>query len=1352
MAPRRQLVLLLSAIALVASSFALAPLRAQTGEVTFFVDTTADNDAPGGCTNSAANGDCSLRQAIVAANAYTPATARKIISFQYYTDGDLSTTGAVFTLDAAKALLPPITANNVEVIANTGFGIPEIQINGNGKAVGLRLEGDDGRVSGLSMYGFTNFGLEPFLGSAIYITGDRNEVVTSWIGIAPNGSTPSGGQNFSGVRIDGGGTGNVIGGPGGESVANYISGNAQNGVIIRNSSGNLVQNNFIGLARPNGETRVELRGNGQYGVQIVSLNGTSANNIIGGPSIGLANIIGGNGQAGILLRDTGTTSTTIQANYIGIDKLTNTDYGNTGDGILLENGTSANVIGGLPAAPLVVSGNSDYGIHLRTEEGAPPPRDNRIAGTVYIGTGIGGTPPEGSVNLGNDDGGILVADRVIGTRIEGTGTSLRVAGNGGPGILVQGSANDSTLISGTLVGIVPIAGTGAGTTSQDLPNAGGGILIDRASRASVLFSTISGNPQFGLRLSGALTTTVQGNFVGPDLARTGTFPNGAGVELLDTGNTSLIANTVTGHAQPGVLLRGAAGSTVLSNTISANTGGGLLLETVGVSQTVRTGVISNTISGNGQYGLRLSGALTTTLNRNFVGLSVSRTAAVPNTGNGIEIFNAVNTLAIDSYVAANTGAGIVVSGTDTFSTSIRNSNIGMIFTAATGGFTAPAANGLQALRISGGPDGPRRTEVLGGVFGGAGTTETSPAGILIEGTSGVTVTGVTIGGVKAVNTPTSPPTLPRPFGPGIAVTGTLSDVQLIGNSLRFNRGPGIVVEGDADRVRLRDNRLAQNAAGIRLVGTTLFTPPRTSDPGSQANPNHDIDPPPVDVVTFSDPLRLRVGDQGVIAGFVITSTSRIESELSPVSACVTCTVQLFRPDEGLADGQGWIPLATRAVGDTSGQPASSFPVNPDGSFTRQVVGGVANIGQLLLVATDGFGNSSEYAVFPIRPGFTLESLTPPQSAGPGETVTYTLRLSNTGTLDVTGLRLQTSGTLASWRVATDPITNTLFTIPTPLEAGTSRLITVSLTLPPGPNPQVNAGVRDVTTVRVVKDNSVLSQSLQLQTTVLPRPVLVVTPTNSLGSARPGETVPHTHVIRNNGNVTVTAGLSFTTRDPVGQTGLWATSITPSAITLAPGEETRVRVDVLVPPGAQVEDGDGNRVQAVTTVTATVPLSPTGGFGPVSRVFTDTTRVDLDPDAALLDGDQEQPGAAGEQVIFTHVVENLSNARTRFCFVWSTNLGSTMTFRSATDGFVIDANGCFTMDTANAPSEGRFQRAQFDAVVTVNPRALPGDTDIVNISLRNQDTGELIGSARVVNRINVLIGLKRPRIYLPLVAR
>jgi hypothetical protein len=264
--------------------------------------------------------------------------------------------------------------------------------------------------------------------------------------------------------------------------------------------------------------------------------------------------------------------------------------------------------------------------------------------------------------------------------------------------------------------------------------------------------------------------------------------------------------------------------------------------------------------------------------------------------------------------------------------------------------------------------------------------------------------------------------------------------------------------------------------------------------------------------------------------------------------------------------------------------------------------------------------------------------------------------------------------------------------------------------------------------------------------------MVISPTFSLGAAKPSETVPHTHVIRNDGNVAVTVGITGTTVDDIGATGLWATAISATSYTLSPGSEARVSVNVTVPSAAQVLKPNGDPVQAITYLTATIPLSPTGGFGPLTQIFSDTTRVSLAPDALITDNNQVQDGAASKTTIFTHFVQNLSNKATRFCFVWSSTPGnSTVSFQSLNLNVPIDANGCFNLDTVTDIPAKRYNSVQFQASVLVDRRSLPATTETITLAVREQTTQLTIGPG-VTDRVNVIYGTVVPRLYLPLVQR
>ena len=115
-------------------------------------------------------------------------------------------------------------------------------------------------------------------------------------------------NNWSGVEIYNGATGNQIGGVG--AARNFISGNGQYGVIIDFASSlNVIQGNTIGL-NINNTLPVP---NGWSGV---SFYAGATSNLLGGTSYGAANLIAGNALGGVLVALSGATNNTIRGNSI----------------------------------------------------------------------------------------------------------------------------------------------------------------------------------------------------------------------------------------------------------------------------------------------------------------------------------------------------------------------------------------------------------------------------------------------------------------------------------------------------------------------------------------------------------------------------------------------------------------------------------------------------------------------------------------------------------------------------------------------------------------------------------------------------------------------------------------------------------------------------------------------------------------------------------------------------------------------------------------------------------------------------------------------------------------------------
>jgi hypothetical protein len=112
-------------------------------------------------------------------------------------------------------------------------------------------------------------------------------------------------NTLSGVEINNGPTGNLIGGYGG--ARNFISGNGQYGVFVDFANGNAIQGNTIGLDATNGVAVP----NGWAAVNIY----VCYSNLVGGVFPGAANLISGSASDGVQVYF-GATNNTIRGNSI----------------------------------------------------------------------------------------------------------------------------------------------------------------------------------------------------------------------------------------------------------------------------------------------------------------------------------------------------------------------------------------------------------------------------------------------------------------------------------------------------------------------------------------------------------------------------------------------------------------------------------------------------------------------------------------------------------------------------------------------------------------------------------------------------------------------------------------------------------------------------------------------------------------------------------------------------------------------------------------------------------------------------------------------------------------------------
>ncbi len=208
-----------------------------------------------------------------------------------------------------------------------------------------------------------------------------------------SGGTAALGNATDGVDIGSGRLDNTIGGTA-SGAANVISGNTLVGISIAGASGNLIEGNLIGTDTT-GSTALA---NGEAGMIV---DGSSTNNTIGGTASGAGNLISGNTGDGIAIDDAGTTGNVVQGNKIGTNLAGSAAVPNTVVGVDIYLGPTDNTIGGTATGALnLISGNTLDGVDIG---GAG------TSGNVLLGNLIG-TNSTGSVAIANGGSGVSLFD------------------------------------------------------------------------------------------------------------------------------------------------------------------------------------------------------------------------------------------------------------------------------------------------------------------------------------------------------------------------------------------------------------------------------------------------------------------------------------------------------------------------------------------------------------------------------------------------------------------------------------------------------------------------------------------------------------------------------------------------------------------------------------------------------------------------------------------------------------------------------------------------------------------------------------------------------------------------------
>jgi CSLREA domain-containing protein len=1169
---------------------------------------------------------------------------------------------------------------------NGSWKHPRIVLDGSritGGANGLTITSSGNTIRRLTIQNFvtSSSDLKGITGSGIFIRdpgATNNRVHGCYLGTTPDGSSAAR-NHFAGVQIRNAGN-NIIGNPtagagpdidtaGDNAFGNLIAGNGQTflttaanvyltasayasggGNVIR---GNLIGTNLAGTAKIAGDT-----GNQRYGVQldkylddtIIDANviaghdatsssygiyvygeslsssptdtvitgnvigttkggtstnrvpngvgiyiGGASNTLIGGATPTSRNVIAGNGTTssgghGIQLTSSGVFSTTIQGNYIGLNangasfgRSGSDSLGNLGHGILVENNVRQTTI-----RDNVISNNGGNGIRLASD------------GAVVVGNRIGvntATPPISNDAFANGQASIWISRGTTsstspGNRIGGTNpgdANIIAYGLGSTPVAVQilsdGTPNTSNNeVIGNFIGV---AATGQSLRASPSPSSIGVYIIGNSSSRRADNNRIVGNTIGGLgtgvQIESLFTTgnEVSANTIG--LAGAG---NRYGVWLFQTSG-----NTIGGT--------GGVGVNNTRNVLSYNSLHGILVGANANGNTLLRNLAHNNGGTSGGHGVfvdstvsqvRISGTET----RDNSGKGINRAGSPqPPTISGIT-GGSPPTLQVQVPAGANCGAsGCRI---EVFTSPTRDDAEGPRYLAFLDGAAAGATVNVPV------PDCDRFFSATVTDQGG-NTSEFNP--IMFEapfscqtdftlaqtgrsppGTGPVNPGTNVIYTYTVTNTGASPITvnISRNDTTGWASTPTPSTLNLnAGASGTFTIS--FAVPANALAGNYTFSVTAQVGATQRTVNTTTSVAQvygvaiaPTSQTATFARPQ---------VITFTHMIT-NTGNG--------TDTIAVTASVSPNDGATVSVV-----------GGNCVNLA--AFSSCTRNIQLNIPVGPGSAlYTVTVTAQSSGNPAVQATATD---TASAGAAPQITPASQLKE------ALPGETVTFTHTVTNIGQSTGTFTPSLTLSQGSPWSGGlTDPS-------PFNLNAGESRVVTLTVTVPNAPIPDAGTLVTATLTVQATGGASASAASV---TRVALVPGFTLSPaTVPTLNLPPGATAVFTHTLTNTGNGSDTFAVTATL-----SSGLENLVVTPSTpFLLARGASQQVVVQ------ARVRDG-----QAVGVQTIQVTGERVGG-GVSSQTQTDTVNVQAAPGVRLSPGQTQNVTPPGS-VTFTHVLTNVGN--------------------------------------------------------------------------------------------------------------
>jgi len=351
----------------------------------------------------------------------------------------------------------------------------------------------------------------------------------------------------------------------------------------------------------------------------------------------------------------------------------------------------------------------------------------------------------------------LLDDAVIKllTPLPSVGKSVTIDGSTQKGLSVKGSP--TVILDGSATSLPPVSFdialdlTGANDVVNDLefrlfPNVAVGL---DGSSGTLKDSTVVSNDGNGVDVAGN-NNTVAGSFVGTDTSGHALGNNSFGIIIAGSTGNTIIGNDVADNGLAGIYVN-ANHNLVIENKVGTNPAGNAALGNSQFSEPLPNGGIyvegnhntigepskGNLVSGNKTSGITLSGtgAFANVVAANEVGTTLSGTAALPNSAEGIALSEGAhgNTIGgAGNVVSGNDDDGIYFYGAGTSGNTVSNNRIG---TNADGTAKLPnKGNGIRLYFVPGNTIG-----------GGNYISGNAQNGIFLQSSSNSTITGNFIG-------------------------------------------------------------------------------------------------------------------------------------------------------------------------------------------------------------------------------------------------------------------------------------------------------------------------------------------------------------------------------------------------------------------------------------------------------------------------------------------------------------------------------------------------------------------------------------------------------------------------------